>query len=62
MRMGNDSDEDALIYNDPEQGIRRLRGIVEDDGKSAFVTVRRRDGSIELARALVLKIERRKGR
>jgi hypothetical protein len=52
-------EEDAVIWEDPGQGVRRLRGTVIDDGKSDFVTVVRREESIQIARRFIIKIELR---
>jgi len=58
MGMGDSDTEDSVVYNDPGQGIRRLRGTVIDDPASQFVVVQRRDGEIQIARAIILKIEK----
>jgi len=55
-------DEDAVVWQDPEQGIRRLRGTVIDDGKSDFVIVQRRDGEVKIARRFIVKLELRNRR
>ena len=62
MCMNDSIDEDAIIFEDPGQGTRRLRGTVIDDGKSEFVTVQRRDGDIQIARRCILRIELRRRR
>jgi hypothetical protein len=53
-------DEDCMVYEDPGNTppVRRLRGKIEDDGKSEFVTVRRQDGIIQVARRFIIKMEK----
>jgi hypothetical protein len=54
--MGN---EDVIVF-DEGGWVRSLRGIIIEE-TDEWVKIQRRDGNYEIARRLIIKIERRRG-
>jgi len=56
----SENTEVDVVYRDGDHGLRRVRGIIiaEDD---LFVTLKRRDGEVRLARRIIERIEQWRG-